>query len=323
MKKITGFILITLLLFSSCEQRNREKYNNLIAEARNLYQAGEYGNSGELYSEAFEVKNEIDTLAHRYEAAQAYALAGDKDLAFEQLFKIANESKYANILQISTDKAFTTLNTDERWMSILTKVSENLKQDEARLAEIATLLEIVQGNDQYYRQQLGGIQEKFGHDSKEYRGHWEVIQKQDSINLIKVTKILDEHGWLGWNLIGRPANNALFLVIQHADIETQEKYLPMLREAVKKGDAAPADLALLEDRIALRKGKKQIYGSQIGMDQETGEYYVSPLEDPDNVNQRRAQVGLEPIQDYIIYWDLTWDAEAYKMNQQQRENQVD
>ncbi|SKB74926.1 hypothetical protein SAMN05660226_02969 [Parapedobacter luteus] len=43
----------------------------------------------------------------------------------------------------------------------------------------------------------------------------------------------------------------------------------MKREAVK-GNANELDLALLEDRVALRQGKKQIYGSHMGRDPETG-----------------------------------------------------
>ena len=312
MEKITSLILLALLIFSSCNKQNRENYNNLIAEARDLYAAGEYENSGEIYSKAFAAEEGSDTLSHRYEAARSWALAGQKDSAFAQLFKIVNEGKYTDIGKISSDKDLNSLSTDDRWMSILNKVSENLKEAEARLSSIASVLELVHEDDQYYRQQLGGIQEKYGHDSEEIRSHWELIQKQDSINLTKVEKILDEHGWLGQRLVGGRANSALFLVIQHAELETQEKYLPMLREAVKKGDAFPADLALLEDRVALRQGKKQIYGSQIGRDQKTGEYYVSPIADPDNVDKRRAEVGLGPIQDYISNWDLTWDAEAYK-----------
>lgn len=312
MKNITSLFLLALLIFSSCDPQNREDYNHLIAEARGLFAAGQYENSGERYSKAFAAEKGSDTVSHRYEAAKAWALAGQKDSAFAQLFEIVGEGKYADIGTIASDRALNSLSIDQRWMSILNKVSENLKKSEARLAKVASSLERVHEDDQYYRQQLGGIQEKYGHDSQEIRAHWELIQKQDSINLIKVKKILDEHGWLGWNLVGPRANSALFLVIQHADIETQEKYLPLLGEAVKKGDAAPADLALLEDRVALRQGKKQIYGSRIGRDQETGIYYVSPLQDPDNVDKRRAEVGLGPIQDYISNWDLTWDAEAYK-----------
>jgi hypothetical protein len=239
-------------------------------------------------------------------------MANEKDAAFEQLFNISEKGRYTDLGKISSDKHFNTLTTDERWMKILTRVSENKKEAEAFVPEVVSILDTVYREDQHYRQLADGIREKHGHDSEEVRAHWELINEQDSINLIKVKKILDQHGWLGSDLIGRKGNSALFLVIQHSDIETQEKYLPMLRKAVKNGNAPPPDLALLEDRIALRQGKKQIYGSQIGINQETGEYYVSPLEDPDNVNERRAKVGLGTIQEYIANWDLTWDAEAYK-----------
>ena len=141
-----------------------------------------------------------------------------------------------------------------------------------------------------------------------------MINEKDSINLIKIKEILDERGWLGPNIIGRQGNSTLFLVIQHADMETQIKYLPMMREAVQLGNANPSSLALLEDRVALRQGNRQIYGSQIGRDQETGDFYVSPLIDPENVDKRRAEVGLGPISDYVGHWDMTWDIEKHKAN---------
>lgn len=301
-----------MLTFSSCNGQNPENYNVLIAEARDLSEAGEYKDSGEKYSEAFAAGENIDSISHHYEAARSWALAGEKDEAFQLLNEITGEGKYADLWQISSDDDFNSLRTDERWMTVLNKVGGNKKEAEAELTEVASLLETVRYDDQKYRQEMGGIQEKYGNDSEELRSHLKLMNEQDSINLVKVEKILEEHGWLGWDLIGRNANAALFLVIQHADLETQEKYLPMLREAVERGDATPADLALLEDRVALRQGKKQIYGSQMAFDQETGKYYVSPLEDPDNVNKRRAEVGLGPIEDYIANWDLTWDVEAYK-----------
>lgn len=86
----------------------------------------------------------------------------------------------------------------------------------------------------------------------------------------------------------------------------------MMREAVKNGKAQGSNLALLEDRVALGMGKKQIYGSQIGRDETTNLYYVSPLEDPDNVDKRRAEVGLGPLADYVSKWNIKWDVEQYK-----------
>ncbi|PZP40871.1 MAG: hypothetical protein DI598_18930 [Pseudopedobacter saltans] len=124
---------------------------------------------------------------------------------------------------------------------------------------------------------------------------------------------MDTKGWLGADKIGKKGNQTLFLVIQHSDKATQEKYLPMMREAVKEGKAQPDNLALLEDRVALKQGKPQIYGSQVGSDS-TGKYFVFPLLDPENVDKRRAEVGLPPLSDYLSYWQATWDIADYKKN---------
>lgn len=183
------------------------------------------------------------------------------------------------------------------------------KEDQAKLRK--DMLDAVYNSDQKYRNQIGGIEKNHGRDSDEIKAHWDLINRTDSINLIKVKTILDQQGWLGPDAIGTKGNSALFLVIQHADIETQLQYLPMMRAAVKTGDAQASSLALLEDRVALRQGRRQIYGSQIARDQETGDYYVSPLDDPDSVDERRAEVGLGPLEAYLDLWDIKWDVDTH------------
>jgi len=174
---------------------------------------------------------------------------------------------------------------------------------------LAAQLDSIYLDDQKYRQQIDTIEKKYGWESKEMKSLWKVMEEKDSINLIKVKNILDKYGWLGTDIIGERGTQALFLVIQHADPATQEKYLPMMREAVKNGKASGRNLALLEDRVALGQGKKQIYGSQIGRDKKTGKYYILPLEDPDNVDKRRAAVGLQPLSEYVNQWQIKWDVE--------------
>jgi len=148
------------------------------------------------------------------------------------------------------------------------------------------------------------------------------MKAQYSINTSKIKKILDEYGWLGADIIGNQGDSTLFLVIQHSDFETQEKYLPMMREAVKKGNAKANNLAFLEDRVALRKGEKQIYGSQIAPDPETGEYIILPLIDPENVDKRRADVGLGKFQVYISDFGMTWNVEEYKKKLPELEKRI-
>jgi hypothetical protein len=184
---------------------------------------------------------------------------------------------------------------------------------------LITILDTVFQDDQMYRQKSREIEEKYGWDSEERQAHGRIIKQKDSINLIKVRKILDERGWLGSNVIGKQGNMTLYLVIQHSNSETREKYLPMMREAVQNRNASPSSLALLEDRVALGKGEKQIYGSQIAGNSESG-YIVQPLIDPDNVDKRRAEVGLGSLQDYVSRWGIIWDVEEFKKKQQENEN---
>jgi hypothetical protein len=133
--------------------------------------------------------------------------------------------------------------------------------------------------------------------------------------MIRIAEILEEKGWVGKDKIGKLANNTFFLVIQHSDLKTQQKYLPLMRTAVKEGKTEAAWLALLEDRVAIGEGRKQIYGSQTNWDKKTKKAYVLPIEDPDNVDKRRAEAGLDPLAHYLKQMNIEWNLEEYKKQQ--------
>lgn len=297
-----------------------EQYFKHSAQAWEFYQASEFQKSAEEFEKAFKV---IDGKAYptdRYNAACSHALANNPERAFFHLFRLAEgKTKYNDYNHISVDTDLNSLHEDKRWDRLLTIVKANKEEYEKDFdKELVAQLDTIYQLDQKYRMQIREIEEKHGRDSDEMRTHWALIQKTDSINLIKVKKILDERGWLGTNVIGKQGNSTLFLVIQHAELETQLHYLPMMREAVKVGNANAASLALLEDRVALRQGKKQIYGSQIGRDQTSGEFYVSPLIEPEKVNERRAEVGLGTIEDYVKNWNIEWDVETHKKRMEEK-----
>ena len=130
------------------------------------------------------------------------------------------------------------------------------------------------------------------------------MNEKDSINLIKVKAILDQYGWLGSDIVGGQGNQTIFLVIQHADLRTQEKYLPMMQEAVRHGKAKGSHLALLIDRVEMYNGRPQIYGSQLNG--ENGKYKFYPILDEANVNKRRAEVGLEPLEEYAKQFNIEY-----------------
>ena len=289
------------------------EYSALVKKADSLYNAKEYKNSAFAYSEAFKTNGWKGMPNDRYNAACSWALTNCTDSSFFQLYRIATKANYMNYGHITTDPDLNSLHNDYRWKPLLEIIKQNKEKAEANLNKpLATQLDSIYIEDQKYRLQMDEIEKKYDWESKEMKAHWKIINEKDSINLIKVKSILDKYGWLGADVVGEQGNSTLFLVIQHSDQATQEKYLPMMREAVKNGKAQGSSLALLEDRVAIRQGKKQIYGSQIGRDNETQLYYISPLEDPDNVDKRRAEVGLQPLAEYVNHWQIKWDVEQYK-----------
>ena len=313
--KILTVIILGLLSTNFSNGQNQNKYSDLVKEAVSLFASKNYKQSAEKYKEAFD---QLDGKAYpgdRYNAACSYALANEIDNSFFHLFYLAEnpEIKYNNLNHISIDTDLNVLHGDKRWRDLIEIIKSNKQEYEKDLDKplVATLDTIYQ-EDQKYRQQIGEIENKYGWESDEMKALWKIINEIDSINLVKVEKILAERGWLGPKVIGTQGNMTLFLVIQHSDLETQLKYLPIMREAVKVGNASSSDLALLEDRVAIRQGERQIYGSQIGYDEEAGEYYVSPLIEPEKVNERRAEVGLGTIEEYVSNWGMTWDLEKHK-----------
>jgi hypothetical protein len=165
----------------------------------------------------------------------------------------------------------------------------NAKLDRTLIAELDSILKA----DQEIRFKLINAYKESG-DTASILRKMKVI---DSTNLIRITGILDKHGWIGEDKIGWPGVSSIFAVIQHSPLEVQEKYLPEMREAVKKGNARSNQLALLEDRVLMFQGKEQIYGSQARTDS-LGITKFWPIKDEKNVNWRRFFAGLGPIQKY-------------------------
>lgn len=177
---------------------------------------------------------------------------------------------------------------------------------------ITQLLLEADASDQLYRNALDGVREKYGAESYEMKELFNKMRQADSLNTIIVSGIIDTYGWLGAAEIGEQASVTLFFVIQHAELDCQDKYLPVFREAVKQGKGRAKDLALLEDRVALKQGRLQLYGTQLLWNMKTNSSVVAPLADPDNVDKRRAAIGLGLLSEYVSAFDIIWNVEKYK-----------
>jgi hypothetical protein len=165
--------------------------------------------------------------------------------------------------------------------------------------------------DQYYRFLLDSLEQIHGWDSPEIQETYALMHKVDSVNLKVVDEIIRNYGWPGPSKVGEMASNGAFLVLQHSgNVATMEKYLPLLKEAAAAGELEQQLLALYIDRIKMFKKEKQIYGSQIVFNEQKKVLELYPVQDIANVNQRRAEVGLEPLQEYLQMMKVPFDADT-------------
>jgi hypothetical protein len=128
----------------------------------------------------------------------------------------------------------------------------------------------------------------------------------DSTNQVRVKAIIQKYGWPGISFVGRKANQAVFLVIQHSSLVMMMEFIEPFRKSVAAGESRAADLALMEDRIRMRMGKPQIYGSQVRTNKISGLDEFYPIEDEIHVNERRKKIGLEPLEEYARRFGMTY-----------------
>jgi hypothetical protein len=169
----------------------------------------------------------------------------------------------------------------------------------SEINELRAELEKMLDEDQRLRAKSQAVEEKYGHNSKEFAALWAEQDAIDKKILRRLEEIIKQYGWPGKSLVGADASLAAFLIIQHSDYEYQKKYFPLIKEAEKKKQIDPGDVALLEDRILMREGKKQIYGTQLMWNKNTGKYELYPVEDEEHLDLLRASVGLQPIAEYL------------------------
>ena len=169
-------------------------------------------------------------------------------------------------------------------------------------AELERLLD----SDQKLRGELVELEKEHGWQSKEVQQLWDRQNKIDAANQKRIAEIFSQHGWLSPAKVGPQASSAAFLIVQHAPLEFQQQYWPLLEKAAANGELKKSSLALLEDRILMRQGKPQIYGSQLVTDPETQKLKLHPIADEEHVDERRRAAGLPPLAEYLKYFGLEY-----------------
>lgn len=117
----------------------------------------------------------------------------------------------------------------------------------------------------------------------------------DRRNTERLKAVVDEIGWPSITKVGETGSSNAWLLVQHADHdpEFQKKCLALMKSE-PEGEVSKRNIAYLEDRIAVADGKPQIYGTQFHKNS-SGQLEPLPIQNADNVDKRRKEMGLEPL----------------------------
>ncbi len=120
----------------------------------------------------------------------------------------------------------------------------------------------------------------------------------DTANTATLKRIINRYGWPGRKLVGRKGIEAAFLILQHSpDTLFQRACLPLLQNAYEHDQVPGEAVALLTDRVLVREGKPQLYGTQATF--ADGKLAMDPIADSAGVDARRAKLGLPSLAEYI------------------------
>jgi len=280
MKKIKNNVILilslTICIFNASAQK---KEGDIELKAGNYQKAI-----------AYYLKDDLTTDI-AYNLARCYAASGQYHAAFYYLnFFIEQEKENLLFSALEDIKEFEKIKTHAEWEKLKRKSIQYQKAFEAKLnIPLRDSILEMRRMDNYYQEKFDSI--ILTNDSaliQSFKDEWTATVKE---NDLKLSKIIDTYGWPTKELVGDMAVGEFFFIVQHSsDLNLQKKCLKEFKQACGNDINNLAQIAYLEDRVLAKSGEKQLYGTQYNK----GKLY--PVEDPENLNKRRAQTGLAPVQ---------------------------
>ena len=170
--------------------------------------------------------------------------------------------------------------------------SEREQPSEAVLAEARRELEARGRSDQ-------AVREGFGVDGKVDTTQIRLMNRTDSANTEWLKAHVKRWGWPTSQQVGDEAVQSAFLIVQHAvhDTAFMRDMLPFIQAAHRRGDLNGGAVAMLIDRLEVKAGRPQIYGTQLSL--LDGRWQFDPIADSPGVDARRREMGLSPLAEYM------------------------
>ena len=173
--------------------------------------------------------------------------------------------------------------------------------------ELITMPELAQKitylSDKYegIRDQKNEMLLKYNSTSQEIKDIDARLTDQMGINYAAAKKIIDANGFPNHDMVGEVASHKFWMMVQHMDgyPDFQMLVLRNMAGALDQNKASAKDFAYLTDRVLINQQRPQHYGTQVYYDKEEETYKPHPVDNIARTNERRAELGLSPLDDFL------------------------
>lgn len=177
----------------------------------------------------------------------------------------------------------------------------------ARMEEQLPLIEAIaklSARDQFVRQAIAKIDDHPNLTTEEESALKTVraryMSEIDETNTRELKALLESISWRDLANAGGDLFIKAFFVVQHSpDYAFQAEVLAELQPLASEGLIDTQQYAYLYDRVQLRSDELQLYGTQLKCVE--GEYGVFDLRAPEFVDDRRLEMGLQPLSEYVAF----------------------
>ena len=294
---------------------------DFIGQADSLRKQGLLMPALEKYGMALTQKSSPET---SYQIASTCALLWTSQMRDTAFYFLNYALKTDSTLRVLSDPSYLSLIEDKRWEKIEDSQVRKFEAKNGPIKNITFAKELFRMiiKDQGFMY-AGNIERRNYIQNGGYFSAPSVFpmlaleERNKQENEKKLVELLDMYGWPTATSVTEYAAAGAALIINHATYELRSRYFPMLEEAFKKGEAQSLRYAKMRDRLLVEEGKKQLFGTQIKFEDFDGgklERLPYPIEEPEYVDKRRAEIGLGPLSVYLKErFNIKWKVDQKKI----------
>jgi hypothetical protein len=126
-----------------------------------------------------------------------------------------------------------------------------------------------------------------------------LVERVDRTNMARVEQLLDEMSFNDIHSGSETVADLIAMIVHHAGSQAQKRaLLTQIEPLAREGAFSGSHYALMHDRVARADGGLQRYGTQASCGAD-GQFVIADVEDPEDLDERRSRMGLDPMDDYL------------------------